>query len=141
MSTSSRWRRARDFVVGLTMLVVLAWALPRVDTSDGMRALSTIVIGVTGSAVWAVHEQRILRRSPRQQARVALEMMAAGAPLYGAFPPDNPHGDTYGPALYAAYVPFEQLFPWSGAWDDLPAAHAAAVQSAADPALPNEEKL
>jgi hypothetical protein len=51
-----------------------------------------------------------------------------GAPLYGAFPPDNPHGDTYGPVTYAAYVPFELLFPWtSGTWDDLPAAHAAAV--------------
>lgn len=59
---------------------------------------------------------------------IGADHMAAGAPLYGAFPPDNLHGDTYGPALYAAYVPFEQLFPWtSGTWDDLPAAHAAAV--------------
>lgn len=59
---------------------------------------------------------------------IGADKLAAGAPLYGAFPPDNLHGDTYGPALYAAYVPFEQLFPWtSGTWDDLPAAHAAAV--------------
>src|SRR3712207_4607347 len=29
-----------------------------------------------------------------------------GAPLWGAFPPDNARGDTYGPALYLAYVPF-----------------------------------
>jgi hypothetical protein len=59
---------------------------------------------------------------------IGADHMAAGAPLYGAFPDDNPHGDTYGPALYAAYVPFEQLFPWtSGRWDDLPAAHAAAI--------------
>jgi hypothetical protein len=28
---------------------------------------------------------------------------------------------------YAAYVPFEQALPWSGSWDDLPAAHAAAI--------------
>ena len=28
---------------------------------------------------------------------------------------------------YAAYVPFEQALPWSGRWDDLPAAHAAAI--------------
>jgi hypothetical protein len=28
---------------------------------------------------------------------------------------------------YAAYVPAEQAFPWSGRWDDLPAAHAAAI--------------
>ena len=32
-----------------------------------------------------------------------------------------------GPANYFAYVPFEQVFPWGGSWDDLPAAHAAAI--------------
>ncbi len=48
-------------------------------------------------------------------------------PLYGHFPVDNEHGDTYGPVNYEAYVPFEQLFGWSGKWDDLPAAHAAAI--------------
>jgi hypothetical protein len=58
---------------------------------------------------------------------IGAHKLAAGAPLYGAFPPDNPHGDTYGPVLYAAYVPFERLFPWSGTWDALPAAHAAAI--------------
>ena len=42
-------------------------------------------------------------------------------------PSDNEHGDTYGPFNYEAYVPFEQIFGWSGTWDDLPAAHAAAV--------------
>ncbi len=50
-----------------------------------------------------------------------------GKPLYGDFPKDNEHGDTYGPVNYYAYVPFERLWPWSGRWDDLPAAHAAAV--------------
>ena len=40
---------------------------------------------------------------------------------------DNPSGDTYGPVNYYAYVPFELAFPWSGRWDDLPAAHAAAI--------------
>jgi len=58
---------------------------------------------------------------------IGAHKLATGAPLYGAFPADNPHGDTYGPALYAAYVPFERLFGWSGTWDELPAAHAAAV--------------
>ena len=48
-------------------------------------------------------------------------------PLYGGYPSDNEHGDTYGPVNYEAYVPFEQLFGWSGTWDDLPAAHAAAI--------------
>ncbi len=48
-------------------------------------------------------------------------------PLYGAYPANNEHGDTYGPVNYESYVPFEQLFGWSGNWDDLPAAHAAAI--------------
>ncbi len=34
-------------------------------------------------------------------------------------------GDTYGPAVYAAYVPFVATLGWSGLWDDLPAAHVA----------------
>jgi Glycosyltransferase family 87 len=36
-------------------------------------------------------------------------------------------GDTYGPTVYAAYVPFVAALGWSGLWDDLPAAHAAAA--------------
>jgi hypothetical protein len=47
--------------------------------------------------------------------------------LYGNWPQDNEHGDTYGPVAYESYVPFEQAFGWSGTWDDLPAAHAAAI--------------
>ena len=37
------------------------------------------------------------------------------------------HGDTYGPVSYLAYIPFETLWPWSGSWDDVPAAHATAI--------------
>src|SRR5262249_43399611 len=48
-------------------------------------------------------------------------------PIYDNFPQDDQSGDTYGPVAYYAYVPFEQAFPWSGTWDDLPAAHAAAI--------------
>ena len=48
-------------------------------------------------------------------------------PLYGHWPSDNVHGDTYGPVNYYAYVPFRAVFGWSGTWDDLPAAHAAAI--------------
>jgi hypothetical protein len=32
-------------------------------------------------------------------------------------------GDTYGPAMYLAYVPGTAALGWSGRWDDLPAAH------------------
>ncbi len=50
-----------------------------------------------------------------------------GGRLYGSYPSDNEHGDTYGPVNYEAYVPVLELFGWHGRWDDLPAAHAAAV--------------
>ncbi len=36
-------------------------------------------------------------------------------------------GDTYGPVSYLAYVPAVALFPWSGKWDSLPAAHATSI--------------
>ncbi|MDX6719223.1 MAG: hypothetical protein QOJ63_1477 [Solirubrobacteraceae bacterium] len=58
---------------------------------------------------------------------IGADRFADGRPLYGAFPGDNQNGDTYGPVVYAVYVPFEQALPWSGRWDDLPAAHAAAI--------------
>ena len=58
---------------------------------------------------------------------IGAQRIVDGKPLYGAYPADNEHGDTYGPVNYEAYVPFEQLFGWSGTWDDLPAAHAAAI--------------
>jgi hypothetical protein len=48
-------------------------------------------------------------------------------PLYGKWPRDNANGDTYGPVNYYAYVPFRAIFGWSGTWDELPAAHAAAI--------------
>ena len=58
---------------------------------------------------------------------VGADKIADGDPLYGDWPSNNQHGDTYGPINYLLYLPFEQLLPWSGAWDDLPAAHAAAL--------------
>jgi hypothetical protein len=58
---------------------------------------------------------------------IGAQRVVDGKPLYGSYPSDNEHGDTYGPFNYEAYVPFEQAFGWSGTWDDLPAAHAAAI--------------
>jgi hypothetical protein len=58
---------------------------------------------------------------------IGAQRIADGRPLYGGYPTDNEHGDTYGPVNYEAYVPFQQVFGWSGHWDDLPAAHAAAI--------------
>ena len=59
---------------------------------------------------------------------IGADRMADGDPLYdGGFAPDNKSGNVYGPVAYLTYLPWEQLFPWSGRWDDLPAAHAAAI--------------
>jgi hypothetical protein len=58
---------------------------------------------------------------------IGAQRIATDKPLYGHFPADNEHGDTYGPFSYEAYVPFQQVFGWSGTWNDLPAAHAAAI--------------
>jgi hypothetical protein len=58
---------------------------------------------------------------------IGADKLAHGDALYGTFPKDNDHGDTYGPFTYEAYVPFELALPWHGEWDDLPAAHAAAI--------------
>jgi hypothetical protein len=58
---------------------------------------------------------------------VGADRIAHGEPIYDTFPDDISSGDTYGPVNYLAYVPFEAIWPWSGEWDDLPAAHGAAV--------------
>ena len=58
---------------------------------------------------------------------VGADKITHGQPLYGDFPDDISSGDTYGPVNYLAYVPFEAIWPNSGEWDDLPAAHGAAV--------------
>ena len=59
---------------------------------------------------------------------VGADRIADGQGVYdGSFSPLIDRGDSYGPLSYIAYVPFEQLFPWGGGLEELPAAHAAAI--------------
>jgi hypothetical protein len=58
---------------------------------------------------------------------IGADKLLHGHQLYGHWPKDNAEGDTYGPANYYAYVPFRAVFGWSGTWDNLPAARAAAI--------------
>ena len=59
---------------------------------------------------------------------VGADRIVDGDQLYGeGFSDDVERGDTYGPVNYLFYVPFEQALRWSGSWDDLPAAHGAAI--------------
>jgi hypothetical protein len=59
---------------------------------------------------------------------IGADRIVDGDHLYGdGFSSDVERGDTYGPVTYLLYVPFEQALPWSGRWDELPAAHGAAI--------------
>jgi hypothetical protein len=59
---------------------------------------------------------------------IGADRIVDGDQLYGeGFSQDVGKGDTYGPVNYLLYVPFEQSMRWSGRWDDLPAAHGAAI--------------
>jgi hypothetical protein len=59
---------------------------------------------------------------------IGAHRLVHGQDLYANdWPKNDASGDTYGPVNYYAYVPAERIFPWSGRWDDLPAAHLAAV--------------
>lgn len=59
---------------------------------------------------------------------VGADRIADGDGVYdGQFTPLIDRGDSYGPFDYISYVPFEQLFPWDGGLEPLPAAHAAAI--------------
>ncbi len=97
----------------LRLLVPVAWLAIAVIFLIGFR----VALNVTSSNVIDVGYAGVIGADKIVDAR----------PLYGAFPSDNAMGDTYGPVVYLAYVPFEQASSWSGRWDDLPAAHAAAI--------------
>ena len=58
---------------------------------------------------------------------IGADRIADGDPLYGGFPSDNEHGDTYGPVDYARLRAVRAAAAVERRWDDLPAAHAAAI--------------
>jgi branched-subunit amino acid transport protein AzlD len=64
---------------------------------------------------------------------IGADRLTHGEDVYGedfsqGLPPSSDvRGDVYGPVNYLAYAPFELAFPWSGHWDDVPAARAAAL--------------
>jgi hypothetical protein len=60
---------------------------------------------------------------------IGADRIADGDQLYGEgqWPKGIEKGDTYGPVNYLAYLPWEQVLPWKGSWDELPSAHAAAL--------------
>ena len=105
--------RGRDHDEPLPLLVPVSWLAIGVIFLMGFR----IGLNVTNSNVIDVGFSGV----------IGADRIADGKPLYGHFPRANQRGDTYGPVMYEAYVPFEQALAWSGRWDDLPAAHGAAI--------------
>jgi hypothetical protein len=110
-------RRSRGEAAGrpppLRLLVPASWLAVAVVFLLGFR----IALNVTDANVIDVGYAGV----------IGAQRITNDRPLYGSYPADNERGDTYGPFNYEAYVPFQQLFGWSGTWDDLPAAHAAAI--------------
>jgi hypothetical protein len=105
--------RARDEPGPLRLLVPAPWLALGVVFLLGFR----IGLNVTDANVIDVGYAGV----------IGAQRVVDGEPLYGSYPSENEHGDTYGPFNYEAYVPFQQIFGWSGTWDDLPAAHAASI--------------
>lgn len=104
---------ARSAPSPLRLLVPASWLAVAVVFLLGFR----IALNVTDSNVIDVGYAGV----------IGAQRIVDGHSLYGGYPSDNEHGDTYGPVNYEAYVPFQQAFGWSGHWDSLPAAHAAAI--------------
>jgi hypothetical protein len=98
----------------LRLLVPVSWLAVALVFLVGFR----IGLNVTNSNVIDVGYSGV----------IGAHRIVHGQDLYANnWPRDDASGDTYGPVNYYAYVPFERIFPWSGRWDDLPAAHLAAV--------------
>ncbi|HYB24478.1 MAG TPA: hypothetical protein VED41_11820, partial [Solirubrobacteraceae bacterium] len=102
--TGGRWPRPRGHRQ-LRTLVGTRWLALGVVFLLGFR----VALNVTDSNVIDVGYAGVIGASK----------IVHGEPLYGRWPADNEHGDTYGPFNYEAYVPFQQIFGWSGTWDDL----------------------
>lgn len=113
MVLASYWRKSRTSTAELDTLVPINWLeiglMLLVGFRVGLNLIDSNVIDVGYAGV------------------IGADRIAHGEQLYGNFPDDNVHGDTYGPINYILYLPFELAFPWQGRWNDLPAAHGAAV--------------
>ena len=129
--------RPRGIDIGAThalVLVALCFALVGFRLGLNNRDSNILDVGYAG----VVGADRLLNGSqpygnmPTSQGTPCAGRYANGDPIgyvqstSGRCESPVSSGDTYGPAVYVAYMPFVALFGWSGLWDDLPAAHVAA---------------
>jgi hypothetical protein len=86
-----------------------------------------IVVLLAGRAVLNIVDSQVIDIGVASV--IGADRIGDGEPLYeGGFSVGiDLKGDVYGPFNYLAYYPFELLFGWDGVWDDVPAAHTAAI--------------
>jgi hypothetical protein len=104
------WASPRALAVGVVVLLLMRAALNVIDTGDR----TYVGIGTVDSHIVDVGLAGV----------VGADRIEHGQELYTR---GGGHLDTYGPLNYLAYVPFELIWPYRGQWDELPAAHAAAL--------------
>jgi hypothetical protein len=115
----------------IRMLVAGLWPRtrsgPLIPLASSRLLLTGLVLLLAGRIVLNVVDSHVI--DVGVAGVIGADHITNGQPLYeGTFSPGiDLRGDVYGPANYLAYVPFEQIFPWHGTWDDVPAAHAAAI--------------
>lgn len=129
-------RSARPaFTTSLPFWAMVMILLALVGGRVGLNAYSSNVVDVGYAGV--VGADRILdgrspygafpkRTSTPCGTRYADGSNSAYVQADGACETAIERGDTYGPAMYLAYVPGTAALGWSGRWDDLPAAHFTA---------------
>jgi len=90
------------------------------------KILFVMALGLAAFRIWLnFHDSNVI--DVGYASVIGADRIVDGKQLYNNFPSNNVHGDTYGPFAYYSYIPFEQIWSWSGQWDTLPAAHAAAI--------------
>src|SRR5258708_12101660 len=95
----------------LRLLVPASWLAVAVVFLIGFR----VALNVTDSNVVDVGYAGV----------IGADRIVHGRALYGNYPSDNEHGDTYGPANYEVYVPSRAPFAWSRTSADHPPSPAA----------------
>ena len=129
--------RPRGIDIGAThalVLVALCFALVGFRLGLNNRDSNILDVGYAGvvGADLLLNGSQPYGNMPTSQGTACAGRYANGDPIgyvqstSGRCESPVSSGDTYGPAVYVAYVPFVALFGWSGLWDDLPAAHVAA---------------
>lgn len=127
--TTQRARAARGIGAGAEPADAVAARTPRSPGLPGWLptwALVTVLV-VLIAFRWGLNAFNSNVIDVGYAGVIGADLIQHGTTPYGHMPKDCGQCDTYGPLNYIAYVPFEAVSPYTGKWDDLPAAHGAAT--------------